>query len=235
MFKKTVLTAFALAASVAAAQAGPNLVNNGNFAAGNTGFQSGYGYVAPAPNALWPEGLYTIGTNPFDVHSYWVDAPANPTIMLVNGYAGSGPQPAIWQENGIGGTGTYLFSATVQNLCCNATFGNNTNAPSSLAFQFSNDGTNWTDITTYTTSPGYPAPGGDDGVLENISAQFSDVGTFDVRAMDGSSAAGGNDFGITNLSVVAASTPVPEPITLSLFGAGLAGAAVMRRRRKKAA
>jgi len=30
-------------------------------------------------------------------------------------------------------------------------------------------------------------------------------------------------------------TPVPEPLTLSLFGAGLAGAAAMRRRKKKSA
>ena len=32
-----------------------------------------------------------------------------------------------------------------------------------------------------------------------------------------------------------ASTPVPEPITLTLFGAGLAGTAAIRRRKKKAA
>jgi hypothetical protein len=31
---------------------------------------------------------------------------------------------------------------------------------------------------------------------------------------------------------VTSSTPVPEPFTLSLFGAGLAGAAALRRRKK---
>jgi hypothetical protein len=37
----------------------------------------------------------------------------------------------------------------------------------------------------------------------------------------------------SEVDVAAATTPVPEPITLSLFGAGLAGAVAMRRRKKK--
>lgn len=39
----------------------------------------------------------------------------------------------------------------------------------------------------------------------------------------------------TNCSADPHGTPVPEPLTLSLFGAGLAGAAAIRRRKKKAA
>jgi hypothetical protein len=40
------------------------------------------------------------------------------------------------------------------------------------------------------------------------------------------------DAGIDNVSISGASTPVPEPFTLSLFGAGLAGAVALRRRKK---
>lgn len=44
------------------------LFPNTDFSAGNTGFSSAYGYVAPTTNALWPEGLYSIVTNPRTVH-----------------------------------------------------------------------------------------------------------------------------------------------------------------------
>jgi PEP-CTERM motif len=45
----------------------------------------------------------------------------------------------------------------------------------------------------------------------------------------GACSAGGNDFAFTLNS--GRSIPAPEPLTLSLFGAGLAGAVAMRRRR----
>jgi hypothetical protein len=38
-------------------------------------------------------------------------------------------------------------------------------------------------------------------------------------------------FNLDNLTVAA----IPEPVTLSVFGVGLAGAAALRRRKKKAA
>ncbi|MFO7369446.1 MAG: PKD-like domain-containing protein [Bacteroidales bacterium] len=44
------------------------LFPNTDFSAGNTGFSSAYGYVAPTTNALWPEGVYSIVTNPRTVH-----------------------------------------------------------------------------------------------------------------------------------------------------------------------
>ena len=219
------------AMGVSATNADANLINNGDFSAGNVDFTTGYIYVAPAPNALYPEGDYTIGTNPNDVHDLWVDEPTNPTMLLVNGATGT-PQPTIWQEDGVAGTGSYDFSAVVQDLCCDSGYDGNVNAPSTILFEISNDGgATWTTILSYTTSPGAGTtyPQGDSGVLENMGADFSDTGTFDIRAIDSDTAAGGNDFGLTDLSL----TAVPEPLTLSLFGVGLIGLGALRRHKAR--
>jgi hypothetical protein len=46
------------------------LFPNTDFSAGNTGFSSAYTYAAPAgDHTLWPEGLYTIVTNPQSIHA----------------------------------------------------------------------------------------------------------------------------------------------------------------------
>ena len=42
----------------------------------------------------------------------------------------------------------------------------------------------------------------------------------------------GNDFTLDDISFEAAKASVPEPMTLALFGGGLAGIGAMRRRRK---
>jgi hypothetical protein len=61
---------------------------------------------------------------------------------------------------------------------------------------------------------------------------------FAVDICDGINPLGGCSGGSPGITGAAVDVPttrtVPEPITLSLFGAGLAGAAAMRRRRKKA-
>ena len=64
------------------------LVVNGNFSAGYSGFTSAYGYVAPAPNSLLPEGLYTVYNNPTYTHPQFFgrDHTTNSgNMMIVNG------------------------------------------------------------------------------------------------------------------------------------------------------
>lgn len=51
-----------------------NLVENGDFEAGNVGFDTDYTYHDPTVtggSALWGEFLYTIGTDPYLYHSNW--------------------------------------------------------------------------------------------------------------------------------------------------------------------
>ena len=68
-----------------------NLIKNGDFEQGNgIGFTSQYGYVgAPGTDALWPEGLYAIGTSPKLYHSSWQDfgdhTSGSGKMMIVNG------------------------------------------------------------------------------------------------------------------------------------------------------
>ena len=58
-----------LCALLCAQASAGNLVVNGNFERGNTGFTGGYTYVA-APNLINTEGEYTIGANPSKVSIY---------------------------------------------------------------------------------------------------------------------------------------------------------------------
>ncbi|HEY5141704.1 MAG TPA: PKD-like domain-containing protein, partial [Methylococcales bacterium] len=84
------------------------LVTNGNFSAGHVGFTSAYGYVPPAPNCLWPEGLFTVDWNPnFDHTNFWGrdhtarvlnPAPVNTGNLLIINGSGSNPPIVVWQE-----------------------------------------------------------------------------------------------------------------------------------------
>jgi len=73
------------------------------------------------------------------------------------------------------------------------------------------------------------------GVTEwtNESVLFTATSTTTPISIIGESDTAGQFIGLDNVAVNAVTTTaVPEPLTISLFGAGLAGAAAMRRRRK---
>ena len=66
-----------MALMVTSAQAAcDNLIVNGDFEDGDTGFDSDYAYQTPAYDALWNEATYTVYTNTNAagwVHHLWTD------------------------------------------------------------------------------------------------------------------------------------------------------------------
>ncbi|MEI6696270.1 MAG: gliding motility-associated C-terminal domain-containing protein [Bacteroidota bacterium] len=74
-----------------------NLIPNGDFSQGNTGFTSGYTYTTN----LWPEATYYVGTNPFTYHANFAPCTDHTTgtgnMMIVNG--ASVTNTNIWQKN----------------------------------------------------------------------------------------------------------------------------------------
>lgn len=89
------------------ALSGNNLITNGTFSNGNTGFGSSYGYVVDgsATNELQPEGLYTVTLLPSTTHTNFNSVPDHtgvtspPTIrnqMVVNG--ATVPGVVVWSQ-----------------------------------------------------------------------------------------------------------------------------------------
>jgi len=98
---------------------GLNLVINGDFEAGNVGFSSSYGYLDPIPNALTPEGKYTIAAIPGDVHNDFSSSPdhSDPGTMqmVINGAQTAGI--FVWRQTvNIIPNAYYQFTYWVQSV-----------------------------------------------------------------------------------------------------------------------
>jgi hypothetical protein len=182
------------------------------------------------PNSMYDEGTWTIGTNPVDVHSLWINKPStNPFLMLNGATSDSNPPPAAYESNGILiAPGAYSYSYQLLNLCCNSQ--GPVGTPSVLQLWYFKPGavtpTN-IDFTIDTT----PAANG----WQNVHGTFNVAepgGTIHLGLSDYSSIASGNDFGVDNLTL--ASVPEPASWALMIVGFGSAGA-MLRRRRQGAA
>jgi len=127
--------------SVTAADLNNNLVSNGDFESGNTGFTSDYGY---SPGNLVPEGLYDVLDNPQDDHPGFAACNDHTTgagnMMVVNG-AGT-PNVNVWcQTVAVNPNSQYVLSAWVTSVV----------ASSPALLQFSINGS--------TVGPIFSAPG----------------------------------------------------------------------------
>ena len=103
-----------------------NLITNGDFSAGNTGFNSGYTYSTagnqPCPSSfgvLGCDGYYTINTNPNNAHSNFFSFGDHTTgsgnMLLVNG--STNPNINVWcQTITVQPNTNYEFSAWVTNV-----------------------------------------------------------------------------------------------------------------------
>ncbi|THD61329.1 PEPxxWA-CTERM sorting domain-containing protein [Phenylobacterium sp.] len=182
------------------------------------------------PNSMYDEGTWTIGTNPFAVHSLWVNLPSsNPFLMLNGATTDTVPPPAAYISNAISvAPGEYSYSYQLLNLCCNSDGPPGT--PSVLQLWYYAPGASTPtniDFTINTT----PAANG----WQTVSGTFDIAepgGTIHLGLSDDSSIASGNDFGVDNIRLAS----VPEPAAWSLMILGFGGlGAVLRRRRGQVA
>ncbi|HCP15405.1 MAG TPA: hypothetical protein DIT32_06550 [Peptococcaceae bacterium] len=102
------LTILAMLVSLCAAPAfaGANLITNGDFEGGNTGFDTEYTYLDPANTGTWtlgPEYMYTVSTNPHDYHSAWAafgdHTSGTGKMMIVNGTYLNQITRVVWSQD----------------------------------------------------------------------------------------------------------------------------------------
>ena len=109
----------ALAMPVVASASPINLIINGGFEAGNTGFTSGYEFIAdpdPLVGLLLPR-RYTIADNTNVSHPLWLDLTGDGQMMVVNGSTLT--SNIVWrQEVAVDPFTTYNFGASLLQQCC---------------------------------------------------------------------------------------------------------------------
>ena len=221
-----VLTALVGMAITAAPLQAQNLVTNGDFSAGNTGFSSDYTY---SPGNGFPAATYTVNNNPQSFNSLFVSAGDHTSgdgLMLVaNG--SSDINDIVWSSTviPISAATNYFFEAYLMNV-----FPDN---PPILSFTVSLDGAPETSLAIL----GVPSGTGVwNGLSTTFNSGFATSATLYLR--NAQSAFGGNDFALDDvyLGTTSIVNPpvggVPEPSIwlMMIFGFGVIGAAIRNRR-----
>jgi hypothetical protein len=230
-----ILTSLAVAAAALGAlpAAAANLVTNGDFEAGNTGFTSAYAYT-PASNT--DEGQYTVRSNPFPWNSAFVsrgDHTSGTGLMYVgNGAPNLGD--IVWQSStiAISANTTYFFEAFAMNVCCSFVLPGNSDP--NFTFRISLNGGATSDLATLTI------PANQAGTWFGLSTNFNSGAATSVQLslINANTVRAGNDFAVDDISLSTRSVVngVPEPTTWAMLTLGFgAVGGLMRRRRPVAA
>jgi len=211
-----------------------NLIPNGDFELGATGFSSDY-TNSPASNT--DEGQYTVRTDPYPWNPNFVSVGDHTTgtgqMLVVNGAPIA--DQVVWQSGPIGITSAtdYFFEAFVMNVCCNPNYQGG-NSPPVLTFSISLDG--GLPIVLNTLSIPLVPP----GVWNGLSTSFnSGTATSAVLYLiNANTERAGNDFAVDDVSLSTQSivNSVPEPGTwmMMLLGFGVIAMTLRRGRRPSA-
>ncbi len=165
-----------------------NLVVNGDFSAGNTGFTSSYTY-ASGPSSVLLEGHYSVYDNPFSVHTGFTSFGDHTTgtgeMMIING----SPTPTdVWcQTITVDPYTDYDFSAWIAN-CSSVTVG-----PDVPTLQFKINGVLIGTPTVISSAP---------GVWTNFFSIWNSgaATTASICIYDLNTTASGNDFVLDDIS-----------------------------------
>ena len=197
--------------------ASANLIINGDFESGNTGFSSDYIF-----GSLQGATRYDIVSDPANEHSQAASYGDNTTgsglMLAVNGCCepAVSPIPDVWTQTvSVDAFTDYLFTMFVSSW-----FPEN---PAFLGVYAPELG-----ILGTVAAPSMA------GVWQQYQVGFNSGAnswlTLNITDLFVLTGGAGNDFALDDISLVAVS--VPEPGTLSLLGAGLLGLGFMRNRRR---
>jgi hypothetical protein len=177
-----------------------NLVKNGNFSSGNTGFTTSYTYSTgdSANFAVFSESKYWVGSQASLVHPHFSSAYDHTSSNSAGKYfianGSSDTTQTIWQSDVIFVSQynmTFRFEAWVTSLVSLSSL-----APPKLYFEIGN-GTSWTPLGGEVSLASGTSPG--TWVLKYTDGILSLPGNYYLRLRNNQSASAGNDFGLDDL------------------------------------